>query len=339
MLISIIIPVYNVEKYLRQCIESVLNQDYKELEIILVDDGSTDRSGEICDEYANQYMNIKVVHKKNEGLGLARNTGLEYINGKYVTFLDSDDYIDSNLVSKLYEGIQNNNVDMCKSGFRRITDEKQILAFVSYEDKIYEGVKAKNELFPRMIGSMPDKKDSIEMCVCAAMYNSDVIKNNNLVFPSERQYISEDLVFNIHYMQHAKGACTISYVGYNYRLNPASLTQRYREDRFEAFCFFYREMERMLNEYGYSKDIALRLQRMFFIYMKMAIAQEKKCVSGFETKRSVANIKKICINEFVQKILHEYPISKIGFKQRIFLYLMKYKMPRILYLCAQWNIL
>lgn len=339
MLISVVIPVYNVEKYLKQCIDSVMNQDYKELEIILVNDGSTDKSGEICDEYAKQYSNIKVVHKTNAGLGMARNTGLEHITGEYVTFLDSDDYIDSDLISNLYNGINKNNVDMCKSGFRRITDEKEILVVVEYENKVYDGDKAKQELFPRMIGSMPDKKDSIEMCVCAAMYKSELIKTNKLQFPSERQYISEDLVFNMHYMQNAKGACTIPYVGYNYRLNPASLTQRYREDRFDAFCFFYKEMERMLTEYGYSKNIMLRLQRMFFIYMRMAIAQEKKKVSGFKAKESIANIKKICRNEFVQKILKEYPIKKIGFKQRIFLYLMKYKMSRILYMCTQWNIL
>lgn len=339
MLISIIIPVYNVEKYLEQCINSVLNQDYKKIEIILVNDGSTDGSGELCDKYASQYSNIKVVHKENAGLGMARNTGLEHISGKYVVFLDSDDYIDADLISKLYNGMQKNNVDMCKSGFRRITDQKEILAIVEYENKIYNGDKAKAELLPRMIGSLPDKKDSIEMSACATMYTSEIIKRNKVEFPSERQYISEDLVFNMQYMQYSKGACTISYVGYNYRLNPASLTQRYREDRFEAFCFFYKEIKRMLMESGYSKDITLRLQRMFFIYLRMAIGQEKKKVSGFNMKKSVSNIKKICGDKLVRQILKEYPINKIGFKQRIFLYLLKYKMARTLYLCSQWNIL
>lgn len=339
MLISIVIPVYNVEKYLCQCIDSVLAQDYKNIEIILVNDGSTDDSGKICDKYAEAHSNITVVHKKNAGLGMARNTGLEHVTGKFVTFLDSDDYIEPDLVSNLYKGIVDNNVDMCKSGFIRITDQKEILAKVAYDNQIFEGEGAKNELLPRMIGSQPDRKDSIEMCVCAAMYNFEIIKNNNLKFPSERQYISEDLVFNIDYMQFANGACTISYVGYNYRLNVSSLTQRYREDRFEAYVFFYKALEKKMFELKYSEDIKLRLQRMFFIYMKMTISQEKKQVSKFSSKQSIGNIKRICKDECVQTILNEYPIHKIGIKQRLFLYMMKYKMAHMLYLCAQLNVL
>ena len=92
-LVTIIIPVYNVEKYVRRCIESVLNQDYNHLEIILVDDGSTDSSGEICDEYAKKDNRIQVIHKQNEGLGPARNSELDIAQGEYVHFIDSDYYI------------------------------------------------------------------------------------------------------------------------------------------------------------------------------------------------------------------------------------------------------
>ena len=91
-LISIIIPIYNVSKYLNRCVDSVVNQTYKNIEIILVDDGSKDNSGEMCDKYQEEYSNIKVVHKENAGLGFARNTGLEYVTGKYVIFVDGDDY-------------------------------------------------------------------------------------------------------------------------------------------------------------------------------------------------------------------------------------------------------
>jgi len=84
--VSVVIPVYNVEKYLKQCLDSVINQEYKDIEVILVDDGSTDNSGYICDEYAQKYQFIEVVHKKNEGLGFARNTGIEKAKGEYITF-------------------------------------------------------------------------------------------------------------------------------------------------------------------------------------------------------------------------------------------------------------
>ena len=92
MLISVIVPVYNVERYLRECLDSLINQTYNDLEVIMVDDGSKDSSGKICDEYSEKYDNFKVIHKENAGLGMARNTGFEYIKGGYVTFVDSNLY-------------------------------------------------------------------------------------------------------------------------------------------------------------------------------------------------------------------------------------------------------
>lgn len=115
MLISVIVPVYNVEKYLRQCLDSLLQQSYRDLEIIMVDDGSQDSSGEVCEEYACKYPHFKVVHKQNAGLGMARNTGLEHITGQYVVFVDSDDYLDEDAIEMLYRGLTENHVDMCKA--------------------------------------------------------------------------------------------------------------------------------------------------------------------------------------------------------------------------------
>ena len=111
-LISVIIPVYNVEKYLKQCVDSVLKQTYRNIEIILVDDGSTDSSGHICDEYLNVDERIKVIHKKNAGLSEARNHGLDSANGDYVYFLDSDDWIQKDTLSSLMQKAHETNVDI-----------------------------------------------------------------------------------------------------------------------------------------------------------------------------------------------------------------------------------
>ena len=111
-LISVIIPVYNVEKYLKKCLDSVINQTYKNLEIILVDDGSSDKSGLICDEYTKLDKRIKVVHKKNEGLSSARNTGLDIAKGKYISFIDSDDFVSIYMYEIMYKEIIKNNRDI-----------------------------------------------------------------------------------------------------------------------------------------------------------------------------------------------------------------------------------
>ena len=111
-LISVIIPVYNVEEYLRECIESVLNQTFRDFEIILVDDGSTDSSGDICDEYVEKDERVTVIHQKNGGLSVARNTGLSEANGKYVYFLDSDDYISENALATLLNIAENDSSDI-----------------------------------------------------------------------------------------------------------------------------------------------------------------------------------------------------------------------------------
>ena len=111
-LISIIIPVYNVEKYLRKCIDSVLEQTYKNIEVILVDDGSTDNCGKICDEYLLKDGRIKVIHKENGGLSDARNKGIDASNGKYIMFVDSDDYVDKDMIKLLYNSLINSGADM-----------------------------------------------------------------------------------------------------------------------------------------------------------------------------------------------------------------------------------
>lgn len=119
-LISIIVPVYNVEKYLKKCVYSILNQSYKNLEVILVNDGSTDNSGKICDELSREDSRIKVYHKDNGGLSDARNYGVAKANGEYVGFVDSDDYIDQYMYENLYKAIRKYNTQIAECGITRV---------------------------------------------------------------------------------------------------------------------------------------------------------------------------------------------------------------------------
>ena len=334
-LISVIVPVYNVEKYLRQCLDSLLAQTYKDIEVIMVDDGSTDNSGIICDDYAEKNKNYYVVHKTNAGLGMARNTGLECANGNYIVFIDSDDYIEKNCIEILYKNLIKYHVEMCKGGFKRVLDSGETVTERKYQLEYFEGEKARTELLPRMIGSSPSQHDSIEMCVCGAIYKADVIKQNELKFHSERELISEDLVFNIDYMQYAKGACTIAEMGYNYRINLKSLSTSYRPDRFKASIHFYQEMKKKLQKLGYGEETILRLNRMLFIYLRMCIRQEKPAASKKKMKASIRSINKICQDDVVKDVINNYPVSQLGKKQRLFLYLIKNKKSIILYMLSR----
>ena len=148
-LISIVVPIYNVEKYLEKCINSIIIQTYKNIEIILVNDGSTDSSGKICDIYLKKDKRIKVIHKKNGGLSDARNVGIENAKGKYIAFIDSDDFIDSDFIEILYNLIIEYNADVscCKCNViykknKKQQVEEKINIFTNYEainEMLYQG--------------------------------------------------------------------------------------------------------------------------------------------------------------------------------------------------------
>ena len=121
-LISVVVPIYNVENYIKKCVDSILSQTYKNLEIILVDDGSPDNCPQICDEYAQKDNRIKVIHKENGGLSDARNAGIDISKGKFITFIDSDDYIEKDYVEVLYNSIKENASDMAIGSHKAIYD-------------------------------------------------------------------------------------------------------------------------------------------------------------------------------------------------------------------------
>lgn len=147
-LISVIIPVYNVEKYIEKCVNSVVNQTYTNLEIILVDDGSKDLSGEICDRLSQMDTRITCIHKENGGLSDARNVGLEHIKGKYVTFIDSDDYIDEKYIEMLYFTIKKYNVKFVISNYRKVYEDTEYQKSSDcYDEKVFTKEDALSALY------------------------------------------------------------------------------------------------------------------------------------------------------------------------------------------------
>ncbi|WP_338854346.1 glycosyltransferase family 2 protein [Clostridium perfringens] len=332
MKISVIVPVYNVENYLEECIESLIKQTLLPFEIILVNDGSTDNSGLICDKYSQEYSFILTVHKKNAGLGMARNTGLDYVSGDYVTFIDSDDFFDKDYIKVMSDTIKKYNCDTCKTSFRRVDLESNFIK----NDEIVPGdfIKSdiKNNFIPRIIGSAPDKKDSIPMSSCCTLYSMSIINKNKLRFVSEREWISEDLLFNIEYYMHAKYVRLSEYIGYNYRVNTNSLTTKYNPERFKKCLIMYQKEVELLKQNNLYELCEYRLIRQFFIYLRMCFSQLNIKVCHLSAKDILKEIMIICKNKQVQDMIRQFPVRKMGFKQQVFVYLVKYKIILAIYI-------
>lgn len=206
-IISIIIPVYQVEKYLRKCIESVLGQSYSDLEIILIDDGSMDACPEICEEYAKRDSRIKVIHQENRGLAAARNTGLDNRTGDYVAFVDSDDYIDRDYILTLYEMICRTNSSIAACGWEDIQERIGSIRKIDSADitqtRIFEGEESIRELLAQT---------KMDVSVWAKLYRAEIF--HTLRFPEGILYEDFAIMFDV--FEQAKRVCYNPYRGYCY---------------------------------------------------------------------------------------------------------------------------
>ena len=333
-LVSIIIPVYNVEKFLVNCVSELCEQTYKNIEIILVDDGSTDKSGLIADELAQKDKRIKVFHKPNSGAGYARNTGLEVANGKYVTFVDSDDLVENNLIELLMDGIAKGS-DACVGGFKRVDEKGHVISIEEYKSQMFIGEEVYNVLFSRMLGSSPHVHDAIKMAVWNAIYSMDIIRQYNLRFPSQEEYFSEDLYFNYEYFKHSKRASLISSTAYGYRITPGSLTQKYKRNMLESVSDLYVKMEELLLD----NQMITRLQRQFFVNIRVCLKQEHTSISGKTSKEIKKSIKTIVNHPVVSRVAYSYLNCIQQFKQKVFVFLIRNKCVSALYLTIKYKLL
>lgn len=153
--ISVIVPVYNVEKYIEECISSIMRQTFDNLEIILVDDGSTDNSGKICDELAKKDLRINVIHQSNQGLSAARNTGLKHAMGDYISFIDSDDYIHIDMLNKLYEAIINSDSDLAICNYKYVYMQDFVGKHVDYQSPMHNEILTREEAIGKLFEATP----------------------------------------------------------------------------------------------------------------------------------------------------------------------------------------
>lgn len=309
-LVSIIVPVYNVSSYLEKCINSILNQTYRNIEIILVDDGSKDESGSICDLYSNRFSNIKVIHKKNAGLGMARNSGLKKALGEYVTFVDGDDFISEEHIMRLLESALITNADVCYGGYMKQIGETFVKQINPLNGKTIEKDDILHFLIPRMCGKLDySRVDEIQMSVCMAVYRRTIICDNNILFHSERELISEDFIFNLDYLNLSNIVTISDSCGYFYRDNVNSLTKVYMPNRLNKQILFTQYLIKRVKDLGIYEECIQRIYSTFFQWVRNIVKREARFYKQTGLIKSIKNIKDVCNDPFVIQALEIYDDS------------------------------
>lgn len=222
-LVSIIVPVYNVEKYIDRCVESVVSQTFTDWELLLIDDGSPDKSGELCDVWSKHDSRIKVFHKKNGGVSSARNLGIEISCGKWIIFVDSDDWIDRNCLSACLNIINKYQVDIVQFGYRKVKFSGKIISEHLFSRKYlnskeYAQIKYKN------------------VCAGGSLIKSDIIINNHIRFKEGVKY-AEDQMFIMNCMRFSEKIMYHNNIYYNYHINLQSAVHNAKiEDKIKS-CY------------------------------------------------------------------------------------------------------
>ena len=327
MKVSIIVPIYNVERYLESCIESILSQTYENFELILVDDGSPDQCGIICDKYATQDSRIKVIHKENQGLGVARNTGLDYATGEFVCFVDSDDWLEPYAIEYWIRAQRKYDADIVMCNYQKKNDNKEVLYRYEIRNKecCYRGKKIEQEIFWPMIGqeSMVREDFTINMCVWTNLYRRELIESEQIRFLSEREYLSEDICFNLQYLLSCKIAVMIPESLYCYRYNPTSLTSRYKGDEYQKAVALYNKVQSWAKQAKTVEFREFRVERFFIT--KVREVMFRLCGSNMSYREKAKVCKKILRDNTLQDVIYRYPIKRYKLKYKVPVYLMKWK--------------
>lgn len=257
--ISVIVPVYKAESFLEECVRSILAQTYRDFELILVEDGSPDHCGEICDRLAEEDNRIVVIHKKNEGVSIARNTGIAHARGAYLAFLDSDDTIDEGFLAAAIAGIQ--KCDLYISGLYMETWENgEIVNTVRYGNSDAKTYSVRELLEKRDV-------DYAQICICGPcckLYKKEIVDAYNVRFPEEISS-GEDTCFVLDVLEHCGKVYFSKDCFYHYRRgNGESLFSRFHADTYEITKFVYSKMRDVMISAGCSKRAMDAFEGLYF---------------------------------------------------------------------------
>ncbi len=226
-LVSVVIPIYNVENYLDRCIQSVVDQSYWEMEILLIDDGSTDQCPAICDGWAKRDNRIQVIHKKNAGVGAARNTGIDSARGRYIFFLDGDDCFEIETIETCIAEASRANADVVMFGRCDICEDGTKIEHSMDAGKRYY---LKDQILEDILPGLFTYERGLGISVCMKMFDLDLIKKNKVRFGEEREFVSEDACFILNLFSYVSSVLLVPKQLYYYRRNISSFSRRYKKN-------------------------------------------------------------------------------------------------------------
>lgn len=327
-LISVIIPAHNVEKYIRKCVDSILEQTYKNIEIIIIEDNSNDNTNFICNQYAKKHDNIIVIHENNKSAGKSRNTGINLAKGKYIMFVDADDSIEKQMIELLHQEITSNDASavFCAYSEERKLEKRRIFE-EGKKSCIYDRNEIVNSIIYNTIYVENDKKELPLYAVWAGLYDLDIVKENKIRFLNENQCYSEDSIFNFEFLCKSSKIVIINKALYNYNM-----------DNMNSICSSYNKRLNYLDEWrNYLLKIAnknkidrettnLKINKMYLdctiIRIKQEILIKEKSFGEKKTE-----IKNILSNEYLKGILKVSTNFEGKSKnKKVMLYMMKYRL-------------
>lgn len=299
-LVSIIVPIYNVEKYLVKCVDSIINQTYKNIEILLINDGSTDNSGKICDEIAKKDNRIKVFHKKNGGLSDARNYGISKSKGEYLSFIDSDDYIDDDMIEQLYYGCINNNIDIASCA--------KYLEDVNGKYKIINKIKNKTQFGREQALKMIFLSQNIDTSACDKLFKKTLFEN--VKFPDGKYYEDLGTIYKI--VDISNGIYHIGFPKYHYINRTGSITKskfniKHLDSLFfsEEICKYYKNKNKEIYECANALYYLTLNDILQSLYTKKAIKDNKEIYIKIrkDYKKNILNMLKCKYISKLKKIM------------------------------------
>lgn len=320
--ISIIIPVYKVpESYLRRCIESAINQTYKNIEIVIVDDESPDNCGMICDEYANKDIRVKVIHQKNKGLSGARNTGVKNATGDWIMFVDGDDYIGASTCELLFNVRKYSNLDIiCFSYVRENNKLSQKCEFNGIEEKLYTGNECK---------FLQEKVLDFEAHFSTAggkLIKRELLIKNKIFHNEELRQGAEGIEFNIRLFEKAQNVLIVKKYLYHYIYNKESISNKHSEKNhyFVLSCF---EIIKKYVEQSSNRDKLLQLlyNRMLYVIVTTAISGYFSSTNNEKYSLKKKKFKEYLSYPLVIESLKNAEIKSIDLKRKIVILLIKLK--------------